>query len=201
MKDNTIVIKHMKEFSTDISREVAAVFADGYEEYLTFLSKNRERVINAFQKMICPETFYCAAIDEKVVGIVACSNNKYRAINIDKTVLRQSFGYIKGSLTYLFMNEAFNKTLPYEDDTCYIECVATKVDARGKGVSTSLMNYILKETDYKRYILEVTDANEVARHIYKKLGFKEFERIRERFPKLKGFNYRIYMNYSKTENQ
>jgi len=108
---------------------------------------------------------------------------------------------MKGSLVYLFMKDAFNKKLPYGDDTCYIECVATKMDARGKGVSTALMKNILKKTDYQRFILEVTDANEVARHIYKKLGFREYEKIKERFPKLKGFNYRIYMDYFKTKNQ
>ena len=58
-----------------------------------------------------------------------------------------------------------------------------------------------KKTDYQRFILEVTDANEAARHIYKKLGFREYEKIKERFPKLKGFNYRIYMDYFKTKNQ
>ena len=64
---------------------------------------------------------------------------------------------------------------------------------QGKGVSTSLMKYVLEHGDYKRYTLEVTDANEVADGLYKKLGFTEYNRIKEKFSKYKGFKYRIYM--------
>lgn len=98
--------------------------------------------------------------------------------------MRNAFGFVKGG---------FNNPLPYGDGTGYVECVATTVRARGKGVSTSLKKYVLGHGDYKHYILEVTDANEVAHGLYKKLGFTEYNRIKENFSKYKGFKYRIYM--------
>lgn len=98
--------------------------------------------------------------------------------------MRNAFGFVKGG---------FNNPLPYGDGTGYVECVATTVRARGKGVSTSLKKYVLGHGDYKHYILEVTDANEVAHGLYKKLGFTEYSRIKEKFSKYKGFKYRIYM--------
>lgn len=195
MKQYDIEVKPMSDFKEDISRDVAAVFVDGYEQYLTFLSKDREKIIKAFQKMICNDVFYCASINGEIVGIMACSNNKNRAIQIDKQILRSAFGFMKGSLAYLFMKDAFSKKLPYEDDTSYIECVATMAKARGKGAATALMKFVLENAPYRRYLLEVTDTNEVAYRIYKKLGFTEFERKKERFKKLKGFNYRIYKEY------
>jgi len=47
--------------------------------------------------------------------------------------------------------------------------------------------------------LEVTDTNITARNIYEKIGFKEFERKKERLAKIKGFNYRIYMKINAKE--
>src|SRR5699024_1448796 len=174
----------MRDYDRDVSREVAAVFVDGYEKDLIFLSKNREHLIDAFRKMICPDVFYAAELDGEIVGILACSNNKNRALTIDKTIMRNAFGFVKGG---------FNNPLPYGDDTGYVEGVATTVRARGKGVSTSLMKYVLEHADYKRYTLEVTDANEVAYGLYKKLDYTEYNRIKENFSKYKEFKYRIYM--------
>src|SRR5699024_7733086 len=174
----------MRDYDRDVSREVTAVFGDGYEKDLIFLSKNRERLINEFSSDLCSEVFYFGELDGEIVGILACSNNKNRALTIDKTIMRNAFGFVKGG---------FNNPLPYGDGTGYVECVATTVRARGKGVSTSLKKYVLGHGDYKHYILEVTDANEVAHGLYKKLGFTEYNRIKENFSKYKGFKYRIYM--------
>ncbi|QQK80157.1 N-acetyltransferase [Salicibibacter cibi] len=193
MKRYEISVRPMRELKHDVSREVAAVFVDGYEKDLAFLSNNREKLVEAFQKMISPDVFFIATLEDEIVGILACSNNKNRALTIDKTILRNSFGYVKGSMAYHFMKDEFNKKLSYQDETGYIECVATTVKARSKGVSTALMRYVLANENYYRYILEVVDTNEVAYRLYKKLGFTEFERKKERFSKMKGFKHRIYM--------
>ncbi|MGP4039575.1 GNAT family N-acetyltransferase [Gracilibacillus sp. D59] len=193
MKSYEIRVRPTRGFKRDVSREVAAVFVDGYEKDLAFLSTNREKLVEAFQKMICPDVFYFATLEGEIVGILACSNNQNRALTIDKTILRNSFGYVKGSMAYYFMKDEFNKKLSYLDDTGYIECVATAVKARGKGISTALMSYVLENEDYHRYILEVVDTNKVAYRLYKKLGFTEFKRKKETFSKMKGFKHRIYM--------
>lgn len=193
MKNYDIKVIPMREAKRDVSREVAAVFVDGYEKDLTFLSNNREKLIEAFQKMICQDVFYFATLEGEIVGILACSNNQKRAVTIDKALLRKSFGLITGSIAYHFMKDEFNKKLPYQDDTGYIECVATSIKARGKGVSTALMSYVLENEDYHRYILEVVDTNKIAYRLYKKLGFTEFKRKKESFSKMKGFKHRIYM--------
>lgn len=193
MIEDEIMVRPMKDSKEDVSKQIAKVFVNGYEKDLALLSNNRERLVEAFSKMICPDVFYVATLDGEIVGILACSNNQQRALTIDKSILREYFGYLKGSMVYHFMKDEFNNRLSYPDDTGYIECVATTVKARGKGVSTSLMNYVLKNEAYRRYVLEVTDTNEGAFRLYKKLGFTEFERKKESFSWLKGFTYRIYM--------
>ncbi|GAA0371738.1 GNAT family N-acetyltransferase [Bacillus horti] len=196
MQTYDIQVRPMGDFESDIHRKAAAVFVDGYGKELTFLSKDRERLIDTFSQMICPDVFYLAELDHEIVGILACSNNHKRALTIDQTILRKSFGYVKGSLAYRFMKDEFNKKLPYQDDTGYIESVATTGKARGKGVSTTLFRYVLENASYQRYVLEVVDTNENAYRLYTKLGFSEIERKKESFSKLKGFKERIYMELS-----
>ena len=50
---------------------------------------------------------------------------------------------------------------------------------------------------YKRYVLEVTDSNQVALSLYQKLGFREIERKSEIDAEEKGFSDRIYMEWRK----
>ncbi|BAB04707.1 GNAT family N-acetyltransferase [Halalkalibacterium halodurans] len=193
MQTYNIQVKPMRAYGSSVRQQTAAVFVDGYFQDLSFLSKDRKKLIDAFAQMICSDVFYLATLDEEIVGILACSSNQMRAMSIDQTILRQSFGYVKGSIAYHFMKDELNKQLPYDHDTGYIECVATTKKARGKGVSTTLFRYVLENAPYQHYVLEVVDTNENAYRLYKKLGFTEFERKKERFSKLKGFKERIYM--------
>lgn len=193
MQKAVIEVKHMKDFDSDVRKEAAEVFVDGYKKELGFFSGDRKSLVDAFQKMLNPEVFYLATLNGEIVGILACSNNKARGLNIDRNTLKKHFGFVKGNLGYQFMKNDFNKRLPYEDDTGYIECVATSVKARGKGVSTALFQYVLHYTSYHRFILEVIDTNKIAYHMYSKLGFVDMERKKERFSSFKGFKERIYM--------
>lgn len=196
MQTYDIQVKPMRAFESDVYREAATVFVDGYGKDLAFLSNDRESLVRAFGQMICADVFYLAVLDHEIVGILACSNNQKRAMTIDQDILRKSFGYVKGSIAYQFMKNEFNNKLPYRDDTGYIECVATAVKARGKGVSTALFHYVMENAPYQRYILEVVDTNEKAYRLYKNLGFLELERKKERFSKIKGFKERVYMELS-----
>lgn len=63
---------------------------------------------------------------------MACSNNKERGLNIERYTFKKHFGFVKGDLGYYFMKDCFNKKLPSEDGTGYIECVATSFKAGGK---------------------------------------------------------------------
>lgn len=188
-----VEVKRMKDINTDVRREVAQVFVSGYEKELSFLSKDKEKLVSAFQQMICPEVFYIGMLENEIVGILACSNKKQRAIPIKQEVLKNHFGAWKGLVAYRFMKDEFNSQLLFGDETGYIECVATMEKARGKGVSTALFNHVLVHAPHQHYMLEVVDTNVVALNMYSKLGFIETKRKKERFSSLKGFKERIYM--------
>lgn len=97
MRDN-IIIRKMSDYSYDVSKEVAKVFVDAYYKELSFITKNREKLINALRHSFCRDVIFVAEIDSEIIGILGCSNNKMRAININKNEFKLHLGYFTGEL-------------------------------------------------------------------------------------------------------
>lgn len=192
-----IQVKPMAAFETDVRREAARVFVDGYYKELSFLSKDRDKLAEAWAGMMNPDVFYLALMEGEVVGILACSDRHGRALAMNAKILRDHFGFIKGSLSCFFMKDEFNTPVDYPEDTAYIECVATAEKARRKGVSTALFRHLLEHAPYRRYVLDVADTNTGAYRLYKKLGFAELYRLPESFAWIKGFKERIFMDWKR----
>ncbi len=197
MNVESILIKQMSDYERDVRYDVADVFVDAYYKDLSFFNKDKEKLKTAFKDTFCADIFYLAEMDGVIVGLLACANNKLRAIPASKTALINNLGFIMGNLAYYLLKKEFSTPLTYPDDTAYIESVATSQAARGKGVCTALFRYVMQELPYHQYILEVVDTNENAYRLYKKLGFAEMGRKRVKHPKFKGFNEIIHMNWCK----
>jgi ribosomal protein S18 acetylase RimI-like enzyme len=197
MNGKDITIKRMADYEYDVRNEAAEVFVEGYYKDLSFFTKDKEKLITAFKNTFCPDVFYLAEMSGKVVGILACADNRNRAMCINKAAMIKGLGFVMGNLAYHLLNKEFNTPLTYQDDTTYIECVATGESARKKGVCTQLFHYVMEELPYRQFILEVADTNDTAYRLYKRLGFSEFKRKNEKHHKLKGFKQRIYMNWYK----
>ncbi|MCL2400104.1 MAG: GNAT family N-acetyltransferase [Defluviitaleaceae bacterium] len=196
--ENLTFVK-MSDCPKNVQKEVAAVFVEGYYNDLSQLNKNKEVLVEALEGSFNPDVFYLAYSNDKIIGINACSNNKGRALNLDKQKFRKHFGLIKGSIIYSIMIKEFHYHLDYPDNKAYIECVATLPETRGKGVATKLMQFIIDSETYTEYELEVTDTNTSARKIYEKMGFVTFKTVPEKKSKSRGFNERIYMKYNKNK--
>src|SRR5574344_1312422 len=95
-----IKIYKMTDYIRDVRYEAADVFVEGYYKDLSFFTKDREKLRNAFKNTFCPEVFYLAEREGKIVGILACSNNRNRAMHIDKTNMKNYLGFFMGSLAY-----------------------------------------------------------------------------------------------------
>jgi ribosomal protein S18 acetylase RimI-like enzyme len=79
-----------------------------------------------------------------------------------------------------------------------IEFVATSPEHRGKGAARGLIDYIINNTYYSEYVLEVADNNTTAVKLYEKLGFAEF--MRTPAPKGSGVDYFVYMTKGGVKN-
>ena len=192
-----ITIERMSNLDKKNRKEVTQIFVDAYYDSLTFLSKDKNKLNEAFEHAFVSDVFFVAFNQEKAVGILACSTNKSRALHLRKKEFKKYFGFIKGTISLYLMKKNFHAPLNYSDYMTYIECVATSTQARGRGVATHLMEYVYNQLPYTEYILEVVDNNTNAIRLYEKLGFREFKRKKAKFPKLMGYKYAIYMKKSK----
>jgi len=190
-------IKRLSELDNSYQAEVAQLFVEGYYKDLKFLTENRKKLSHGLEHIFNADIIYVALDNRKIVGMLACANNKKRALTLNKQEYVKHFGYFKGRIAFNIMSKIFHAPLDYSDDTTYIEVVATGETSRGKGVASSLMKYVFEKLSYTNYVLEVTDVNKGALTLYEKLGYQEFKRVQAKFPKLAGFNYSIYMKKSK----
>ena len=196
--DGMLEVYRMDQIDRDVSTEAAIVFVDSYYDELRVLSKDREQLVKIFKNAFVKEAFYVALMDGEVAGILACSNNRMRALHLEKDDVIRHLGTIKGNFIYMFFDKEFHTPLSYNDSTAYIEAVATHLQARGKGVATRLVEHVLKKLPYTEYRLTVKDTNKGAISIYQRLGFKSFDKLKASFFERKFYNYKYYMKLTQT---
>lgn len=195
--DGMIEIKRMDTVDADISTEVAIVFVDGYYNEISYISKDREKLVRIFKNAFVKETIFIALMDGEVAGILACSDNKMRSIYINKEDIIANLGIIKGTFIYFLLEKEFHTPISYDNNTAYIESVATLSVAQGKGVATRLLEHIIKKLPYNEFRLTVKDNNKSAISIYNKLGFWEFDKMKAGFFERKFFKFKLYMKIIK----
>lgn len=194
-----IEIKPAAELGKNAKRKLSEIFVDGFGMYLTFFSKDKEKLVNAFEHMFVTEVFYVAVIDGEAAGMAACTDSKARfSINHDKKELIKHLGLLKGTFAdYAFKREFQKPPVLSGEKTASVEFVATASKYRGKGAASAIMKHLFSLPQYEEYVLEVADTNTNAVRLYEKLGYKEFRRIRQRFGRISGVNYLVYMKYDK----
>ncbi|ACZ29319.1 GCN5-related N-acetyltransferase [Xylanimonas cellulosilytica DSM 15894] len=188
-----IQIRRMDAYDREVRDEVADLFIEGFYNKLHFFTKDPQRLKVAFRDELRADMFYVAELDGQIAGILAVSSSTRRAVVADKGSLRRGLGFLMGTVAYSALKNDFNSPLPYDDETGYIEWVATAEQARGQGVSTALFQHVLQQLPYTTFVLEVLDFNENAHRLYLKLGFEEYDRRPAKGGEKKVFKERIFM--------
>lgn len=188
-----INIKAMKNSPYASQEDVTKIFVESFYNLYSGFAKDKKQLEDILLGSFQTNSFFIAYIDKQPVGLLGYSDNKNRALTLNKKKFRTSLGLIKGSIAYSILKKEFHSPLNYDDHVGYIEFIATIPQARGKRVAQSLMTYFFQNSEYKQYILEVGDTNKSALNLYKKVGFKEFDRKPDKHSKQTGFNTRIYM--------
>jgi ribosomal protein S18 acetylase RimI-like enzyme len=104
---------------------------------------------------------------------------------------------VRGALAARILAPQWTSQLDYPADTGYIEFVAVAERGRRQGIATQLVEGVIAQTHYADFELEVTDVNAAARECYRKIGFVDVKRKKEKFRRIKGFRERIYMRYTR----
>lgn len=168
----------------EVRQGISEVFAEGFTQWLTYFSKDKSKIAEAFAPTFQLDTFYVAVIDQKIAGITACTDTKDLALNLNNASFRHNFGLVKGTIANLVLKKEFGQAFAVPlKDTGSIEFVGTHPNFRGQGVASKLLRFIMENTAYKTFLIEeVADTNTIARNLYAKLGFEEY-RQKEVSPK------------------
>ncbi|MDR1468335.1 MAG: GNAT family N-acetyltransferase [Spirochaetaceae bacterium] len=190
-------IKLAKDLDESIREKISALFVEAFGRELRIISTDASTLIKAFSHIFVLDYFYVGIIDNDIAGMIVCVDKEHYCTHHNKKILIKNLGFIKGSLANMIFTKYFNKHPKYpveiDDKTGSIEFVATNKKQRGTGVASSIMEYIFSLNRYEKYILEVADTNEKAFQLYKKWGFKEVHRIKQKYAKIMGIHHLVYM--------
>lgn len=177
---------------------LSEIFVDGFGNDLKAFSRNRETLARALEHMCVLETFYVGLSGGEIVGMAACEGCEARAVRSDRRELVRHLGFVRGTIASTVFRQYFEKPPEsVEEGVATVGFVATSPDYRGRGVATAILEHLHASLPYDAFILEAADNNTRAIQLYEKLGYREFKRDRQRFPKLSGFDYLVHMVYQK----
>jgi ribosomal protein S18 acetylase RimI-like enzyme len=190
-------IKPAKNLDENIRDKISKLFVEAFGKSLKIISKDTNKLEKAFSHMFVLDYFYVCIINNEVAGMIACVEKDHYCIKHDKKILVYNLGLMKGFLANIIVKKYLNKNPKYpieiDKKTGPIEFIATSNNHRKKGIATSIMEYIFSLKIYEKYILEVADTNEGAFNLYKKWGYEEVCKIKQKFAKRIGINYLVYM--------
>ena len=94
------------------------------------------------------------------------------------------------STLYVFQQQIQAYTVSqYVVDECHLLNLCVRHDARGKGLGTRMVQYLMsqaRQNDMGSIFLEVRESNKAAIHLYEKLGFNEIGLRRDYYPAANG---------------
>jgi ribosomal protein S18 acetylase RimI-like enzyme len=190
-------IKLAKDLNGNAREKISELFVEAFGKDLKIISKDANKLIKAFSHMFVLDYFYVGIMDNEITGMMVCADKEHYCINHNKKILIKNLGLVKGLLANIIFKNYFNKNQKYpveiDNKTGSIEFVTVNRKYQRMGIATEIMEYIFSLKLYEKYILEVADTNEKAFNLYKKLGYKEVHRIKQRYSKNIGINYLVYM--------
>lgn len=178
-QDYKFTVIRADKLDLNVRVQISEIFAEGFTQWLVFFSKDKNIIAKAFAHMFVLDQFYVAVTDNKIAGMVACTDCRTLSVRLNKKELRKYLGFFKGSIAAIVLKKEFESPLENPSpETGSIEFVGTASEFRGKGVASQIISHIIKDTSYQEYLIkEVADTNTAAMNLYKKLGFEEYNRI------------------------
>ncbi|MCL2405912.1 MAG: GNAT family N-acetyltransferase [Defluviitaleaceae bacterium] len=163
----------------DPKPQMSYIFVEGFYPWIKHISKDKQELVQVFTHMFNLERFYLAVEGHHVTAIAACTSGT-SPVSLCRKEFARVLGPIRGNISYLRLRRhMMHNTLPFaiSPKTGVIEFVATAPEHRNHGIGHALLSHIITTLPHDSYMLEVADNNANAKHLYEKLGFKEFRRV------------------------
>jgi 8-oxo-dGTP diphosphatase len=176
---------------------IVAVIVEAYRREFSALSRNMDNIAAVLTPAVEVDRFFVADCGGDVIGATACTDRTGRAMGVRAADWRRHLGLVRGELAARILAPQWASQLDYPNATGYIEFVAVAERVRRQGVATKLVEGVITQAGYTDFELEVTDVNVAARDCYRKIGFVDVKRKKEKFGRFKGFRERIHMRYTR----
>lgn len=194
-------MKKIRQAQESDRKKIVDCILDAFQkDFSEFINKvGKDKVQNFLEECIRINCFYIIEAEHEIMGVLALSDIKGRAVHGAKKTAQKYFGFFVGRILYMANFKDFEINYCKSDTTGFIEFVAVKQKFQGRGIASFLMTKIISSTNYTSYLLDVTDTNTAAINCYTKLGFVEIKREKVMFGKQKGFKEKIFMEYKKED--
>ena len=196
-----IQIVEGNKLNKNVRREMSRLFVCSFFDAFSAFCKDKDKLIKAFYNIFELSCFYGVLLDDEIIGIGAISDGS-SPIKFSKCRLCKCFGIKQGKRIYSYLNSLLiERDYDFEmDEMCgMIEFICVKEEYRNRKVGFTLVNHIMHDSGYVRYLSKIADNNYSCMRLFENIGFEEFH-VEEasKFEKENiGVNNYLYMIYEK----
>ncbi|MCE5213597.1 MAG: GNAT family N-acetyltransferase [Methanobacterium sp.] len=166
---------------------IAGLIYETDSESFEFYFKNKQNAVNKIKKLIeigknnlGHENIYVVTNEEdQIHGILVISIGEGYDFKHHLNLYFKTFNFLNALkfILFDFVDQIFLAKL--DEDDLYLASVAVDYNCRGKGLGKFILKKsleIAKKNGSKRAVLDVDIGNEVALNLYKKFGFKVYNK-------------------------
>lgn len=178
-------------------KEMSKLFVDSFYDVFKSFTSDKNRLVKAFRHIFILDKFYIVLKNEELIGMGAVSKGD-STIKFNKFKLCFYFGLKKGKRIHKYLKTILEeKDYAFEmDELCgLIEYLIIKESYRKMGIGFTLINHIIYDNKYVRYIAKVGNNNYNTLRLLEKIDFEEFDResaTRKEKEEI-GVDYYLYM--------
>ena len=141
------------------------------------------------------DKFYVALLGDEVIAICAVSYGSC-PIKLNKFSMYRYFWYKKGKLFFSYLENIFVKRdygFEIDKECGMIEFLAVKEEYRNKKIGFTMINHIMHDNKYVRYLAKVGNNNYSALKVFDNVGFEEFDREQALINDYEGISEYLYL--------
>ena len=161
----------------DTRTNMSKLFVYSFYNMFKRFCKDKEKLSKAFRHIFDMNSFYIVLLDKEIIGIGAISDGK-APVKLNKRKLCFHLGIRCGKKIYDYLNKVIvRREYNFEmDKNCgMLEFVCVKEPYKGKKVGFTLINHIIHDNKYIRYLVKVANNNYRAKRLFENIGFEEFD--------------------------
>lgn len=198
-----IQIVRANKLNKNFRVEMSELFVCSFFDLFSSFGIDKNKLIKSFKHIFNIDCFYVVLRDGELIGLGAyCDGNS--SIKFNKFKLCGCLGFKKGKILHAYLNSIIVKRdYSFEmDSKCgMIEFVCVKEEYRNKKIGFTLVNHIIHDNNYVRYLAKVGDNNYSAKKLFENIGFEEFDRdiATKKEKEDVGVNEYLYLIYQKSD--